>query len=147
MGVSDFDGDGKSDVAAVITPHIGGELSLYHYRPPRLVPSAMTMDISSHLMGSPELQLAVIVQLPGQRPAIIVRDMSVNALHALLRQGSGANAKFKELADVMPLPARVQRITLMPDTPSAGCVWLADNIWPSVTLTNAQLSRLPGITI
>ena len=138
VGVADFDGDGKQDIAAVITPHIGGELTLYHYRPPQLVPYAKAMDTSNHLMGSPELQLAVIMQLPGQRPTIIVPDMSLKALHALRWEGSGANAKFRELADVMPLPARVQRMTLMPDTPGAACVLLADNTWRRLTLTNAQ---------
>ena len=138
VGVADFDGDGKQDIAAVITPHIGGELTLYHYRPPQLVPYAKAMDTSNHLMGSPELQLAVIMQLPGQRPTIIVPDMSLKALHALRWEGSGTQAKFKELADVMPLAARVQRITLMPDTPGAACVWLADNTWKRVTLTSTQ---------
>ena len=134
VGVADFDGDGKQDVAAVITPHIGGVLTLYHYRPPQLVPYARAMDTSNHLMGSPEQQLAVIMQLPGQRPTIIVPDMSLKALHALRWEGSGATGKFKELADVMPLAARVQRITLIPDTPGTACVQLADNTWRRVTL-------------
>lgn len=134
VGVADFDGDGKQDVAAVITPHIGGELTLYHYRPPLLVPYAKAMDTSNHLMGSPEQQLAVIMQQPGQRPTIIVPDMSLKALHALRWEGSGANATFKELAEVVPLPARVQRINLLPDTPGAACVLLADNSWRRVTL-------------
>lgn len=134
VGVADFDGDGKQDVAAVITPHIGGELTLYHYRPPLLVPYAKAMDTSNHLMGSPEQQLAVIMQRPGQRPTIIVPDMSLKALHALRWEGSGANATFKELAEVVPLPARVQRINLLPDTPGAACVLLADNSWRRVTL-------------
>ncbi len=147
VDVADYGGNGKQDVAAVITPHIGKELTLDPHRPPQLVPCARAMDISNNLMGSPELQLTVIMQLPGQHPTIIVADMSLKALHVLRWEGSGANAKFKELADVMPLPARVRRITLLPDTPGAACVWLADNAWRRVTLTNAQRSRLPEIAV
>ena len=61
VGVADLDGDGKQDVAAVITLHAGGVLTLYHYRPPQLVPYARAMDIPNHLIGSPEQQLAVIL--------------------------------------------------------------------------------------
>lgn len=130
VGVADFDGDGKLDIASVITPHIGGTLTLYHYRPPALVPFASAMDISNHRMGDPEQDLSAIVELPGLRPTIIVPDMGLKALHALRWVAPGL---WKELADVKPLPARVQRITPLP---GGACVLLANGSWMQVSLSN-----------
>ncbi len=135
VGVADFDGDGRLDIASVTTPHVGGTLTLYHYRPPLLEPFAKVMDISNHRMGDPEQDLAVIVQLPGVRPTVIVPDMSLKALHALRWEATelkGSTGRWKELADVMPLPARVQRMLPLP---GGACVLLADNTWLRVTLS------------
>ncbi len=134
VGVADFDGDGRLDIASVTTPHVGGTLNLYHYRPPLLEPFANVMDVSNHRMGDPEQDLAVIVHLPGLRPTVIVPDMSLKALHALRWEASdvqGATGRWKELADVMALPARVQR---MLPIPGGACVLLADTTWLRVTL-------------
>jgi hypothetical protein len=134
IGAADFDGDGKLDIASVTTPHVGGVLTLYHYRPPLLEPYAKAMDVSNHRMGDPEQDLAVIVELPGLRPTIIVPDMTLTALHALRWEPSGlqgATGRWKELADVMALPARVQRITALP---GGACVLLADGSWRRVKL-------------
>jgi FG-GAP-like repeat len=129
VGAADFDGDGKLDIASVITPHIGGTLTLYHYKPPKLEPFARAMDVSNHRMGDPEQDVAVIVELQGTRPTVIVPDMSLKALHALRWVEPG---QWKELADAMALPARVQRMT---SAPGGACVLLANGAWWRVTLT------------
>ena len=120
VGVADFDGDGQLDLASVVTPHIGGVLQLLHYRPPALVPFARAMDVSNHRMGALEQRLGVIVQQPGQRPTIVVPDMTRRALHALRWDAPG---QWTELADLMPLPGLVER--LIP-APQGACATLAD---------------------
>lgn len=128
VGVADFDGDGKPDIASVTTPHVGGVLTLYHFRPPRLEAYARAMDVSNHRMGALEQQLAVTVEQPGSRPAIVVPDMQLAALHALRWDAPG---QWTELADLKPLPARVERLTPLA---GGGCLLLADASWWRVTL-------------
>ena len=120
VGVADFDADGQLDLAMVRTPHLGGELQLLHYRPPLLVPYARALDVSNHRMGAVEQDLAVVVPLPGQRPTIVVPDMTLRALHALRWDASG---RWVELSDVKPLPGRVERLVPMP----GGACALLDN--------------------
>lgn len=131
VGVADFDGDGRADVASVTTPHIGGTLTLHHYRPPHLVPFAQTMDVSNHRMGALEQDLAVIVQRPGMRPTIVVPDMSRRALHALRWEAPG---RWKELADLVPLAGQVERLDLRAD--GSACATLSDHSTSRVTLTH-----------
>lgn len=128
VGVADFDGDGRLDLASVITPHIGGVLTLHHYRPPRLEPYARHTEVSNHRMGELEQQLAVIVAQAGQRPAILIPDMQLMALQALRWDAPG---QWTELARPLVLPARAERFTPLD---GGGCLRLADGSWWRVTL-------------
>ena len=128
VGVSDFDGDGRLDIASVTTPHIGGVLTLHRFRPPVLEPYAKAMDVSNHRMGALEQRLAAIVDVPGHRPAVIVPDMQLRAMHALRWEAPG---QWMELADPKPLPARVERLT---PAPGGACALLSDGSWWRMTL-------------
>ena len=129
IGVADFDGDGRADLANVVTPHIGGVLQLLHYRPPLLVPFAKALDVSNHRMGALEQDLSVIVTEPGQRPVILVPDMSLRALHALRWDAPG---KWTELADLKPLTGPIEQMLPLPE---GACVTLTDGSAWRVRLT------------
>ncbi len=132
LGFADFDGDGRIDLSAVITPHIGGTLTLYHYRPPLLVPFARAMDLSNHRMGAVEQQLGVVLppKSPGQRASIVVPDMTRRALHWLQW---GADGKWLEMSDLMALPTRVERMTAAPD---GACLQMDDSSWWKLRLAH-----------
>lgn len=128
VGVADFDGDGLLDLASVTTPHIGGILTLHHYRPPRLEPYARATDVSNHRMGELEQQLAVIVAHSSNRPTILIPDMQLMVIQALRWDAPG---QWTELAHTSVLPARVARFAPMP---GGGCLRLVDGSWWRVTL-------------
>jgi hypothetical protein len=130
VGVADFDADGKLDLAMVRTPHIGGELQLLHYRPPSLVVYARALDVSNHRMGDVEQDLAVIVQAAGQRPTVVVPDMTLRALHLLRWDAPG---QWTELGDVQPLPGRIERLSAVP---GGACALLDDGRSMRVIVTH-----------
>ncbi|MEX1167233.1 MAG: VCBS repeat-containing protein [Hydrogenophaga sp.] len=130
VGWSDFDGDGRLDLASVTTPHIGGTLTLHHYRPPHLVPFAKASDVSNHRMGALEQRLAVVMAQKDQRPTTVLPDMTLRALVALRWEAPG---QWKELANNEPLPDRLEQLTLRAD--GSACALLANGQKLRVTLT------------
>ena len=61
VAVADLDGDGAAEIAAVITPHIGGTLKIYHRAGDRLEEIAALGDFSNHVYGSAELGLSALL--------------------------------------------------------------------------------------
>ena len=60
VGVADFDGDGHTEIAAVVTPHIGGTLTLYRQSGQELQVVFEKYGFSNHKYGSRELRLSAI---------------------------------------------------------------------------------------
>ncbi len=54
VGAADFDGDGRTEVAFVETPHIGGTLRLYEFRDRKLHQDHAARGFSNHAIGSRE---------------------------------------------------------------------------------------------
>jgi hypothetical protein len=102
LGVGDFDGDGRLDIALVATPHIGGRLRLYQYTAPTLTRFAETGDVSTHAIGSRELGLGRIVPY-SDRDRFLLPDQSHRSLLLLEWTPDG----IRELARVA-LPSAIQ---------------------------------------
>jgi hypothetical protein len=75
VGVADLDGDGRAEIAAVITPHIGGTLKAYRRQGGALVEVAALGGFSNHVYRSTELALSMPFDVAG-RPVLLVPDAS-----------------------------------------------------------------------
>lgn len=122
VGVADFDGDGRPDIAAVHTPHIGGVLTLYRYAPPHLAVAGQAGGVSNHRMGSAEQRLSTVLPTP-EGPVVVVPDQGYARLLFLRWDGQ---AGWKPAAAPLPLEAEPARV--LPDGRSA-CVELAGARW------------------
>jgi hypothetical protein len=92
VAVADLDGDGQVEIAAVITPHIGGTLKIFRLEGKRLVEIAALGNFSNHVYGSTELGLSTVVELTG-RIMLLVPD----AGRRRLRLVALANGRLVEL--------------------------------------------------
>lgn len=101
LGVGDFDGDGKPDIALVATPHIGGILRLYRLEGGALLQFAERPGVSTHRIGSTVLAMGrVLTNRP--RDWLLLPDQAQRALLLLEWSQKG----WLELARA-ELPARM----------------------------------------
>lgn len=96
IGLGDFDRDGKAEIATVITPHIGGTLTLYERRGNKLVKDRTAYAFSNHQMGSAQLDLHEIMDWNGDKtPDIILPDVT----RRMLKVVSFANGEAEIIAE------------------------------------------------
>lgn len=106
VGAADFDGNGRLEVVAVVTPHIGGVLTLYRYQPPDLVPIAQQWGVSNHNYGDQEQQLAAVVKR-NTRMAVAIPDQDRRRLRFLAPTPGGA---WESVAPDVEFGDRIQRV-------------------------------------
>lgn len=86
VGIADLDGDGRAELAAVITPHIGGTVKVYRRIGNKLVEIAALAGFSNHVYGTPELGLSAMV-LVGDRMRLLVPDVTRLLLRLIALEG------------------------------------------------------------
>jgi hypothetical protein len=64
-GFGDFTGGGKTEIAAVVTPHIAGSLRVYEMVGAKIVERARIDGYTNHINGSRNLDLARIADVNG----------------------------------------------------------------------------------
>lgn len=116
IGVADFDGDGRFEAAAVITPHIGGTLKLYEWRAGDLIEDHAQFGFSNHAMGSRELGLAAVTDVNGDKaPDIVVPNAGRRNLLAV----TFARGTYRELVR-WPIVGRLATAVLAADLDGDG---------------------------
>ncbi len=82
VAVDDLDGDKRAEIAAVITPHIGGTLKIYRRDGAALVEIAAMPGFSNHTFGSAELALSRPMVIDG-KPRLLVPDAQREQLRVM----------------------------------------------------------------
>ncbi|MEZ5609203.1 MAG: hypothetical protein R3E45_01965 [Rhodocyclaceae bacterium] len=84
---------GASSLYAVLTPHIGGMLYRYQRRGDKLAPMPLATGVSTHRIGSRQLEGAAVIERRGGRVLILLPSQAQSRLIAL-----DCNGRCKTLA-------------------------------------------------
>ncbi len=91
LAAGPFGPNGEIEIAAVLTPHIGGVLEFFRYSAASLQPVARFDAVTSHVIGSRNLDQTAAGDFSGDgQPEVLLMDKSRHAIIAVQHQTTGA---------------------------------------------------------
>lgn len=109
VAVTGLDGDGRAEIAAVITPHLAGPLKVYRREGAHLVEAAAMPGFSNHVFGSTELALAVPMPIDG-KPRLLVPDARREQLRIIAFE-QGRLVEVGRCALASPIVGAIQSVS------------------------------------
>lgn len=89
VGAADFDQDQELEIAAIITPHIGGQLTLFEITDQGLIAKGKPLSgVSNHKIGSMELGQHAILKGENQQPVMVLPSQNYQALNVVSWQNN-----------------------------------------------------------
>ncbi|MFI5401216.1 MAG: hypothetical protein ACHQZQ_09220 [SAR324 cluster bacterium] len=114
IGVGDFDGNGGSQIAAVLTPDTGGMLVVYQRQGGKLVERYREPGFSNHQIYSDELGMAAVLDANGDGiPDLAVPDGKRRALRVVTFAG-GRFTELQRIPHDSPIVSAIAAQTLGP---------------------------------
>lgn len=93
---ADFSGTEDVEIAAVLTPHIGGVLQYFHWEGNRLILEAEVGGVSSHMIGSRNLDMALSIDFDNdQQLEILLPNTTYDVLGAYQREGATVQLEWQ----------------------------------------------------
>lgn len=102
-GAADFDGDGRTEIAAVVTPHLSGVLTIYQLDGDVFRKDAARSGYSTHFIGSTVLAMSVVLDANSDGvPDIVLPSLDRERL-AVVTFAGGSSRELLSL----PQPSRI----------------------------------------
>ncbi len=115
VGVGDFDQDGEIELAAVVTPHIGGVLTLYEREGSHLRTGQRATGFSNHRIGSRLLAQSTVADVNGDgAPDLVVPSRDFTELR-LVGVVGGALVDLERIQHQSPIVSDIERVDLNGD--------------------------------
>ena len=112
IGAADFNGDGQVELAAVITPHIGGWIVLYRHDGQHLREIGRWPGFSNHAIGSTVLGMSTVVDANGDGLSDIIAPAQDRSVLKAVTLVDGELAELQSVSNTSAITTSIVAVDL-----------------------------------